>query len=199
MAAALPPNIQAQSIARIWNEQNLAAIRIDFPAPTVLARNLFHTSAAMWDAWAAYDATAVGYLHRENATAGDIPAARREAISYAAYRVLAHRYALSVSAATTLQALNDQMTMLGYDTGVTTTDGTSPAAVGNRVAAAVLAFAASDQSNESSDYLDPTYAPANAPLILDLAGTTMNDPNRWQPLAAGGSRWPLKSVSRRTV
>lgn len=183
MAAALPPNIQAQSIARIWNEQNLAAIRIDFPAPTVHSRNLFHTSAAMWDAWAAYDATAVGYLHRENATAGDIPAARREAISYAAYRVLAHRYALSVNAATSLQALADQMTALGYDTAVTTTVGPTPAAVGNRVAAAVLAFAASDLSNESINYTDPTYSPVNEPLILDLAGTTMADPNHWQPLA----------------
>jgi hypothetical protein len=183
ITAALTPDLRAQSIARIWNGQNLAAIRIDFPAPTVHARNLFHTSAAMWDAWAAYDPTAVGYLHRESATSGDIPAARREAISYAAYRVLAHRYALSVNAATSLQALEDQMMAFDYDTGVTTTDGTSPAAVGNRVAAAVLAFAVSDQSNESSDYLDSTYAPSNEPLILDLAGTTMIDPNRWQPLA----------------
>ena len=34
------------------------AIRRDFPAPTVHARNLYHASAAMWDAWAAYDAAA---------------------------------------------------------------------------------------------------------------------------------------------
>lgn len=183
MIAALSTNLRAQSIARIWNEQNLAAIRIDIPNPPVHARNLFHTSAAMWDAWAAYDATAVGYLHREAATAGDIAAARREAISYAAYRVLAHRYALSVSAATSLQAFEDQMTALGYDTAVTTTDGPSPAAVGNRVAAAVLAFAASDLSNESINYTDPAYFPVNEPLILDCAGTTMADPNRWQPLA----------------
>ena len=30
------------------NEQTLDAIRRDFPAPTVHARNLFHLSAAMW-------------------------------------------------------------------------------------------------------------------------------------------------------
>ena len=35
------------------------------PAPTTHARNLFHVSAAMWDAWAAYDRTAVGYFSRE--------------------------------------------------------------------------------------------------------------------------------------
>ena len=172
-----------QSVARIWNEQNLAAIRIDFPNPPVHARNLFHTSVAMWDAWAAYDATAVGYLHRESATANDIAAARQAAISYAAYRLLAHRYALSVSASTTLAELNAQMTTLGYSPSVTTTEGTSPIAVGNRVAATVLAFAASDQSNESINYDDPTYSPVNTPLILAHAGTEITNPNRWQPLA----------------
>ena len=43
------------SAARRWNEATLNAIRRDLPAPTVHARNLFHTSAAMWDAWAAFD------------------------------------------------------------------------------------------------------------------------------------------------
>ena len=38
----------------------LDAIRRDTPAPTVHARNLFHTSAAIWDAWAAYDPVATG-------------------------------------------------------------------------------------------------------------------------------------------
>ena len=53
---------QEHSVARIWNEALLDAIRRDFPAPTVHARNLFHTSAAMWDAWAAYDPIADGYF-----------------------------------------------------------------------------------------------------------------------------------------
>ena len=40
-----------QSVARQWNEALLDVIRIDFPAPTVHSRNLYHTSAAMYDAW----------------------------------------------------------------------------------------------------------------------------------------------------
>ena len=48
------------SAARRWDELALAAIRRDLPQPTVHARNLFHLSAAMYDAWAAYDATARG-------------------------------------------------------------------------------------------------------------------------------------------
>jgi len=58
----------------------------------VRARNLFHLAAAMWDAWAAFEPTADGYLVHDKLTAPDVAAARQEAISYAAYRVLAHRY-----------------------------------------------------------------------------------------------------------
>ena len=50
------------SVARVWDEATLEAIRRDFPAPTVPSRNLFHMSAGMWDAWAAYDRDAAGYL-----------------------------------------------------------------------------------------------------------------------------------------
>jgi len=46
---------QQYSTARVWNEMVLNAIRNDFARPTVHARNLFHTSVAMYDAFAAYD------------------------------------------------------------------------------------------------------------------------------------------------
>ena len=76
------------SVARRWDAALLDAIRRALPAPTVHARNLFHTSAAMWDAWAAYDPNASGYFVTEKHSASDVAAARDEAISYAAYRVL---------------------------------------------------------------------------------------------------------------
>jgi len=53
-------DLHGRSVARVWDEALLDAIRRDVPAPTVHARNLFHTSAAMWDAWAAYDPQADG-------------------------------------------------------------------------------------------------------------------------------------------
>ena len=80
------------SVARRWDEAHLDAIRRALPAPTVHARNLFHISVAMWDAWAAYDPDAAGYFVDEKHAATDVAAARNEAISYAAYRVLEHRY-----------------------------------------------------------------------------------------------------------
>ncbi len=176
----------AQTVARTWNEENLAAIRIDFPHPPAHARNLFHLSTAMYDAWAAYQTNAVGYVYHRRESAVDVPAARREAISYAAYGILANRYALSVNAEDILASLTNRMAVLGYDPGVTTTNGPSPAAVGNRIAAEIIAFALEDSSHQTyiPPYSDPLYQPVNDPLILEFSGTTdMNNPNRWQPLA----------------
>ena len=78
------------SVAREWSELLLDSIRRDFARPTVHARNLYHSSAAMWDAWAAFDAQADQVLHSEKMTAPDTQAAREEAISYAMYRLLRH-------------------------------------------------------------------------------------------------------------
>src|SRR5436305_15172448 len=49
-----------QSVARRWDDALLDAIRRALPNPPVHARNLFHVSVAMWDAWAAYDPPATG-------------------------------------------------------------------------------------------------------------------------------------------
>ena len=46
------PDTRDPSVARMWNEALLDAIRKDLARPTVHARNLFHMSAAMYDAWA---------------------------------------------------------------------------------------------------------------------------------------------------
>ncbi|NDV60967.1 hypothetical protein G0Q06_00725 [Puniceicoccales bacterium CK1056] len=174
--------VDERSVARKWNEQNLAAIRIDFPDPTKHARNLFASSVAMWDTWAAYDSKATGLLHNESATAEDIDTARNEAISHAAYRVLVDRYKDSVNASTTLISLNNQMLELGYDPLNTGTAGSTPAALGNRVAASVIAYTSSDGWDDVSGFLGEAYTAVNDPLPVAESGTTMDFPNRWQPL-----------------
>ena len=50
------------SIARLWNEVLLFSIRNDLARPTVHARNLFHVSAAMYDAWAIVNSMGSTYL-----------------------------------------------------------------------------------------------------------------------------------------
>jgi hypothetical protein len=179
----------AQSTARVWDEAILAGIRIDKPNPPVHARNLFHLSVAMYDVWAAYDNVAVGYLFREKHTAADLTAARNEAISYAAYRLLKERYAYSVNATNTLPALDTLMASLGYDTNNVSVDTSTPAGVGNRVYQVVSAFFLNDGANQTAAYQDtnPTrggYAPINPPLVTGLPGdSNIVDVNRWQPLA----------------
>jgi len=170
------------SVARRWNEALLDAIRRALPAPTVHARNLFHTSAAMWDAWAVYDPKASGYFVHDKVTTSDVASARNEAVSYAAYRVLTSRYIKSVGADESLSEFDDVMDALCYPIDVTATEGSSPAAVGNRIAKAVLDYGLADGSNQAGGYADPDYKPVNPPLVVNKPGTTMIDPNRWQPL-----------------
>ena len=175
------------SVARAWNEALLDAIRRDLPAPTVHGRNLFHVSAAMWDAWAAYDPGATGYFvnedhHQKGLDADGVEAARGESISYAAYRVLESRYLKSVGASDSIPEFDAVMASLCLPTDVVTTEGDSPAALGNRIAARIIDVGMTDGSNEAAGYTDPDYQPVNPPLQVAKSGTTMVRPNRWQPL-----------------
>jgi hypothetical protein len=171
------------TVARRWDEALLDAIRRALPNPPVHARNLFHTSVAMWDAWATYDPTASADLFTEKHTASDVGAARNEAISYAAYRVLSARYIKAVGGSDSLNEFDDLMDSLCYPIGTSTTDGDSPAAIGNRIAAAVLAAGKTDGSNEANGYAAPDYKPVNPPLVVNKTGDAdLVDPNRWQPL-----------------
>jgi hypothetical protein len=183
------------STARMWDEQLLHAISIDTARPTVHARNLFHLSAAMYDAWAAYDTSANQYLHHEKLSAPDVEAARNEAISYAAYDLIKERFVtgpagVGPGAAETHLDLDFQMSSLGYDPNFTSTVGNSPAALGNRIAQTVINYGLSDGSNEIGKYATPAgqYLPVNQPLTFDNPGTVMTDPNRWQPLHFLGNR-----------
>src|SRR5204862_637297 len=90
--ACKPTDHPEWSVARRWDEALLDAIRRALPNPPVHARNLFHLSVAMWDAWATYDTTAVGYISKKKVSAANVAQARDEAISYAAWAVLKARY-----------------------------------------------------------------------------------------------------------
>ncbi len=170
------------SVARRWDEALLDAIRRALPAPTVHARNLYHTSAAMWDAWAAYDPAARGVLVDEKQSAGDVEAARAEAISYAAYRLLSARYINAVGGNESLSEFADVMDQLCYPLEMTTTEGDSPAALGNRIADTILSRVADDGSNETNGYAPTDYEPVNPPLVVAGDAISMVDPNHWQPL-----------------
>jgi hypothetical protein len=173
---------EVPSVARLWNEVNLDAIRRDFPAPTVHARNLFHLSAAMWDAWAAYDDSAEGYFVTDDLGADDPAAARTVAISHAASAILRHRYADTAGTEETLEQIDAAMEQLCLPSDSDDPDAVAAAELGDRIAEEVIAFGATDGSNEAGDYTDDTYEPVNPPLTVAGSGTVMDDPDRWQPL-----------------
>ncbi len=183
------------SAARAWNEVYLTAIRKDFARPVVHARNLYHASAAMYDVWVLVNRRGNTAL---TPTPPDLPiypdprAATEEAISYAAYRLLLHRYRRAPGIDTIRRAARELMQARGYDTTFTSVDypGGAPAALGNYVAATLIAYGMSDGANEALDYANDGYPdPKNDPLILDrpFSILSLRDPNRWQQLAFPGT------------
>ena len=133
------------NVVLVWNEAALQAVRDTRPAPTVTSRALAVVHASIYDAWAAYDATAVGT--RLGATLRRPPAERtmaskQKAISYAAYRALVN---LFPARAASFDAL---MAALGYDPADASGDA-GPVGIGNRAAAAVLAYRAGDAADQA--------------------------------------------------
>ncbi len=186
-APALALDIDPEwSIARVWDEQTLFAIRKSTPRPPIHARNLYHVSAAMYDAWATYDEVAHGRFFFEKHTAEDVQAAREEAMSYAAYRILKERYVPGNGPnIAVIQADFDATFLaLGYDKNNTNAVGDSPSAIGNRIANTIIAAGLADMSNEQNNYAPNNgYTVINPVLPFKIPGTTLNDPSHWQPLA----------------
>ena len=184
------------SMARQWNDLLLESIRGDFARPTMHARNLWHSSMIMWDAWAVMDPTACpaflgqdlgGYVADFDAftPATTIEAARDEAIAFGMYRLLRHRFANAPQASSLFLGYDAHMATLGYDADFTSTDYSTGdgRALGNHLAAEIIAFGLQDQSNEQNDFANVVYEPSNPSLIVDLPGNaTVQDLNRWQPL-----------------
>ncbi len=187
----------SHSVARLWNEALLDAIRNDTPRPTVHARNLFHVSAAMYDAWAAYDSKAKGYFRIESPPGAPTLKKQETAISYAAYRVLSHRFANSPGHIQSQARFDALMKELKLNPRRTNTNGFSAAAVGNRIGRTIIEFGLSDGANEQNNFADPTgYVPLNNPLIV--IGPHLGplaDTNRWQPLIVPGSNAPQRFLT----
>lgn len=184
------------SIARFWNEVLLELIRQDYARPTVHARNLFHTSIAMYDAWAVYDGKASTYLLGKDLhgfkiefngfeTSENLESARRKTISYATYSLLSHRFKHSPNPLIAEGILEEAMEELGYDTSIRLQDYSygDPAALGNYIAQQIINYGFQDGSNEVGNYENRYYQPVNEALDLTHPQNIEDiDPNRWQPL-----------------
>ena len=194
------------STARNWDERALETIRADTPNPPVQARNLFSYAVCMYDAWAAYDTNAVGFIYHGKRTAADVAAARNEAISYAVYRMMEERLVYSRTATNQVARDPDFMTAMGYDPNYASRDTSTPAGVGNSVYDAVSAWFLNDGSRETNGTpypianpptpVYPDYPVGNPrryvyvngmlnpffPGTTDGTNNTLVDVNQWQRL-----------------
>ncbi|MFP2996116.1 DUF6851 domain-containing protein [Spongiivirga sp. MCCC 1A20706] len=197
-----PSRSQEQSVARKWNEVLLEAIRNDFARPTVHARNLFHISAAMYDAWALYDEVSVPYFinrKRDNQTISidrslsdeQLRADQERAISYAAYYLMKNRFSKSPGWNTTEELMDELMFSLGFSSslGFQQSNYSEPrsAYIGYEIAQKIIDATINDGSNQENDYTNLYYEPVNGAFNIDRTeqDAIIQDPNRWQPLRFG--------------
>lgn len=201
-AIAQTPDNRSVSVAQRWNEVVLESIRKDRVRPPVQARNLFHIAAASYDAWAIYtppnstqslpDTYLLG-KNRHNFSCSlpqrpaltDAQPAREEAISYATFQLIKHRYRESPGYAHTLALAEGLMRELGYDPAYDSVDlnPLTPAALGNYIARCYIDYGLQDGSNEAGSHANRYYQPVNQPIAPFLPGNpTIGDVDRWQPI-----------------
>src|SRR5216684_402521 len=97
-----------------WNAAALQAVRDTHPGPPMCARELAIVSTCMYDAWAPYDALAVGTRPGDpprRPTAERTQANKEKAISFAAYRAIVDLFPQQAE----VQTCSDLMARLGYD------------------------------------------------------------------------------------
>src|SRR5579884_462520 len=164
LADCTPAAHAGRSVAEVWDETAISVLRAGGASPPVEARTLYRLSTAMWDAW-------------RKGRGSDA------AVSYAAYRVLLWDASFGRNLQRSFALLGGRLRSLCYSPAFASTAGASPAAVGNRVAAAVVAAGRNDGSLEAEHFADSTYTPQNAPLVLAQAVSTVHDATFWQPLA----------------
>lgn len=170
-----------QSLSYRWTQTLLDTISAVKPGPPMTARAIGLVATAIFDAWAAYDAVAVGTRMGDNLRrpAGERTQANKEkAISFAAYRLLVDLYPTQQS------RFDNMMATLGYNPLDTTTDTSTPQGIGNVAAAALISFRHSDGSNQLNNYADTTgYVPVNTP-------SSVVDPSKWQQLQFANGAMP---------
>jgi len=151
----------AETISEYWDDVALAHIQQTGSLPPLAARMMAVMHAAMYDAWTAYDPTAVptranGILKRPPEESTD--SNKIQAISFAAHKALVDLLPSMTS------SVDSALARLGYNLeDADSADTSTPAGLGNVAANAVIAV---------RGYDPPLYAAVNKPDPND-------DPNAW--------------------
>ena len=175
--------IENENVAYQWSEMAIIGTANDTdriaPRPTVTSRFLGLIFTAIFDAWSAFDESAIPvYMktYKKLPAPEQTQANKEKAISYAAYHTLKEYYPYD-----SLQ-FKKFMIYLGYDPMDDSLDPTMPAGIGNLAALATIKARHNDGANQygevkgfSKPYSDYTnYQPVNT---VDQ----LNDYDRWQP------------------
>jgi hypothetical protein len=186
-AAAKPQEPNPNVVIR-WNQAALRGVRDWKLGPPMVSRALAIVHTCMYDAWAAYDARALGTrlggrLRQPHARRN--PAEKAEAISFAAFRAVVDLFPQDEQS-----VFGPLMEQLGYDPNDTSTNTATASGVGNAACSAVLDFRHNDGSNQLGDltaggapYADYTgYEAMNPPSKVPVDPATVVDVNHWQAL-----------------
>ncbi|MEM1310562.1 MAG: DUF6851 domain-containing protein [Cyanobacteria bacterium P01_H01_bin.153] len=154
------------TVSVLWDRAAQQTVINTAVGPTIASRVYALVHTAMFDAWAAYDETAIATQlgdSLQRPTAENTEANKIEAMSFAAYRVLAELFPEERAAV----AL---MVELGFNPDNTTTDVTTAAGIGNASAEALMSFRREDAANQKNGYIDTTgYIPVNtSDNIVDI-------------------------------
>jgi Vanadium chloroperoxidase N-terminal domain len=195
------PNEQSDNVILKWNERLLETIRTGVPprttGPVVTARAIGVLHTATYDAWAAYDESAVGtrllgdLRQPESQRTGQLGLDnKKKAISYAAYRVLVDLFPSRASVFSGYMERPVAEGGLGYSPISASTDTTTPEGVGNVAAEAVLQFRRGDPnnptdgdgSNQQRDSTGAVVYPSNVTYTPVNTWQTVTDRWQWQPM-----------------
>jgi membrane-associated phospholipid phosphatase len=180
------------SAAYAWNKYTVDAVinaSGGATAPPVGARYFAVVSTCVYDAWAAYDATAVGtqlggtlrqpWWKRTNAN-------KTKAVNYAAHRALVDLFPAQKN------SFDAKLSAMGGDPSNNEVNTTTPAGIAHKACDAVLDYRHTDGANQLGDpaYSDPdpdSYDYSNGYMDFDnFDKSTIVDPGKWAPIRKNG-------------
>lgn len=176
--------------ASAWNDIALTAVRKGTLGPPMVARMLAMLNTAIYDAWSAFDETALAThpigktsVRLDNSDATTYRSEVDAAVGYAAYRILVELYP------TQKADFDAQLRDRGLDPYETSQAMHHGAGVGNRAAAAVIGFRRGDGSNQLGDLAPGAYSDYTG-YVARNSVDTISDPNAWQPLRFSNGKAP---------
>lgn len=198
-SAQTDPN---KSVARIWMDAHLDAIKVDGLGPTIHSRNLYQLSVGMYDLWTVFKGTSeeTVFLGKEF---GDFPceleaypipenrdSALNVAINYFAYSLTTSRFGQYSSKGRTHDIFFFLFESTGLDPSFHSTDYSegSAAALGIYLAERLMEFAWEvDPARELEGFEGYEYNSVNSRIKPNVSGVQiLENPDRWQPISSRG-------------